>query len=162
MCFVAVPLRPTLLYRCAVPCSYCLMLLTNLVEHAPPRRQQLRQLLLRDALGGGGGTLRVVPLLCTLMRAVAPLVQPGAAGSAAGTGPGAGAAGTGAPTVAAGTVPGAGMQRRQSLGRGEVTVDCLEHSDEGGHASIAEAYAAILLGFLIQVSGRREGGVGCR
>jgi hypothetical protein len=54
------------------------------------------------------------------------------------------------------------MQRRQSLGRGEVTVDCLEHSDEGGHASIAEAYAAILLGFLIQVSGRKEGGVGCR
>lgn len=30
-------------------------------------------------------------------------------------------------------------------------MDCLETSDAGGHASIAEAYAAILLGFLIQV-----------
>ena len=52
------------------------MLLTNLVEQEPSRRQQLRLLQLPDVAGGGGGSggapLHVVPLLCALLAAVAP------------------------------------------------------------------------------------------
>jgi hypothetical protein len=45
----------------------------------------------------------------------------------------------------------AALARRASLGSGEVSLEALEGREAGGHASIAEAYAAILLGFLVQV-----------
>jgi hypothetical protein len=126
------------------------MLLTNLVEHDCGRRQQLRALHLPDArspaaaasavngvdapAASAAAPLRLVPLLCALMAAVAPRAASSVAAPSGGGG------------------GGGGLPRRASLGSGEVSIDCLEHSDAGGHASIAEAYAAILLGFLIQVS----------
>lgn len=65
---------------CIHKCSGCLALLINLVEHKASWRQHLRQMQLPDTSGGASGArLQVVPLLCTLLAAVAPRSKAAAA-----------------------------------------------------------------------------------
>ncbi|KAL4429823.1 hypothetical protein ABPG77_010940 [Micractinium sp. CCAP 211/92] len=112
--------------------STCIALFINLAEHEPSWRHQLRDLQLPDpAAGAMGGAARVqlVPLMCALLAKVAtpPGTKPGD-----------------------GTSKAAPLARRASLGTGEISADCLAAREDLDVRSMAEVYAAVLLGFLIQ------------
>ncbi|KAL4437365.1 hypothetical protein ABPG75_004504 [Micractinium tetrahymenae] len=115
--------------------STCMALFINLAEHQPSWRQQLRALQLPDpapsAAGGSGGRVQLVPLLCSLLAKVA--TPPGAR------------PGEGTPRA-----PAVALARRVSLGSGEISADCLALREDLDVKSMAEVYAAVLLGFLIQ------------
>lgn len=108
--------------------SGCLALLINLVEHNASWRQQLRQVALADpgSAGSAAGSARVqlIPLLCVLLGAMAPL----------------GGRAQASTTNAAAS----SLGRRLSLGSGEVTLDCLESVDDGG-ARCRRRLARVLL-----------------
>lgn len=113
--------------------STCIALFINLAEHEPSWRRQLRALQLPDPAAGGGAGARVqlVPLLCALLAQVA---TPAGAKPFDGHLQG----------------PGAALARRASLGTGEISADCLAAREDLDVRSMAEVYAAVLLGFLIQ------------
>ncbi len=116
--------------------SSCLGLLINLAGCGPDLRRRLRELRLPAAGGAaaGGSATGLVALLCGLISSVA------------------GAAGVGGAAAGAPGAPGASPSKRRTSAGGseEVTLDSLEAGEGQGAASILEAYAAILAGFLVE------------